>query len=43
LYDDRITIVYITSLSPIEEIYKKPANSPNNNDNNGGTTIIKQN
>ena len=41
LYDDRITIVYNTSLNPTEEIYKKPDNDPNNNDNNGGTTIYK--
>lgn len=41
LYDDRITIVYNTSLNPTEEIYNKPDNDPNNNDNNGGTTIYK--
>ena len=40
LYDDRITIVYNTSLNPTEEIYNKPDNNPNNN-NNGGTTIYK--
>lgn len=37
----RITIVYNTSLNPTEEIYNKPDNDPNNNDNNGGTTIYK--
>ena len=41
LYDDRITIVYNTSLNPTEEIYNKPDNDPNNKDNNGGTTIYK--
>ena len=41
LYDDRITIVYNTSLNPTEEIYNKPDNDPNNNDNKGGTTIYK--
>ena len=41
LYDDRITIVYKTSLNPTEEIYNKPDNDPNNNDNSGGTTIYK--
>lgn len=41
MYDDRITIVYNTSLNPTEEIYNKPDNDPNNNDNNGGTTIYK--
>lgn len=41
LYDDRITIVYNTSLNPTEEIYNKPDNAPNNNDNNGGTIIYK--
>lgn len=29
------------SLNPTEEIYNKPDNDPNNNDNNGGTTIYK--
>lgn len=41
LYDDRITIVYNTSLNPTEEICNKPDNAPNNNDNSGGTTIYK--
>ena len=41
LYDDRITIVYNTSLNPTEEIYNKRDNAPNNNDNNSGTTIYK--
>lgn len=41
MYDDRITIVYNTSLNPTEEIYNKPNNYPNNNDNNRGTTIYK--
>lgn len=41
LYDDRITIVYNTSLNPTEEIYNKPDNDSNNNDKNGGTTIYK--
>lgn len=37
----RIIIVYNTSLNPTEEIYNKSDNDPNNNDNNGGTTIYK--
>ena len=41
MYDDRITIVYKTSLNPTEEIYNKPDNNPNNNDNSSGTTIYK--
>ena len=41
MYDDRIIIVYNTSLNPTEEIYNKPDNDPNNNDNNGGITIYK--
>lgn len=41
MYDDRITIVYNTSLNPTEEIYNKPDNDPNNNDKDSGTTIYK--
>ena len=41
LYDDRITIVYNTSLNPTGEIYNKPDNDPNNNDNSSATTIYK--
>ena len=41
MYDDRITIVYNTSLNPTKEIYNKPDNDPNNNDKDGGTTIYK--
>ena len=36
-----LKFVYNTSLNPTEEIYNKPDNDPNNNDNNGGTTIYK--
>ncbi len=36
-----LKFVYKTSLNPTEEIYNKPDNAANNNDNNGGTTIYK--
>ncbi len=42
LFDDRITIVYNTSFNPSEEIYKRPENNPDNDQNGGGTTIYKQ-
>ena len=45
LYDDKITIVYNTSLNPAEEIYSRPNDddNDNNNDNsNNGTTIYKK-
>ena len=34
LYDDRITIVYNTSLDPTEEIYTKPNDDKDDNNNN---------
>ena len=43
LYNDKITIVYNTSLNPAEEIYSRP--NDNDNDNNGNdneTTIYKK-
>ena len=43
LYDDKITIVYNTSLNPVEEIYSRPNDNDDNNDNsNNGTTIYKK-
>lgn len=49
LYDDRITIVYNTSLDPAEEIYTKSNDDKNDNNdnsnensNNNGTTIYKK-
>ncbi len=43
LYDDKITIVYNTSLNPAEEIYNRPNdNDDDNNGNNNGTTIYKK-
>lgn len=36
-----LKFIYKTSRNPTEEIYNKPDNDPNNNDNNGGTTIYK--
>lgn len=41
LYDDRITIVYNTSLNPATEIYKTD-NKPDNDPNGGGTTIYSK-
>ena len=46
LYDDKITIVYNTSLNPAEEIYSRPNdNNDDNNDNNNsdnGTVIYNK-
>lgn len=42
LFDDRITIVYNTSFNPAEEIYKRSPNNPDDDQNNDGTTIYKQ-
>ena len=42
LFNDRITIVYNTSLNPATEIYNSPENGPDDNPNDGGTTIYKQ-
>ena len=42
LFDDRITIVYNTSLNPATEIYNRPENDPDDDPNDGGTTIYKQ-
>lgn len=36
-----LIFVYNTSLNPTEEIYNKPDNDSNGNDNSGGTTIYK--
>lgn len=41
LYDDRITIVYNTSLNPATEIYKTD-NEPDNDPNGGGITIYSK-
>lgn len=41
LYDDRITIVYNTSLNPATEIYKTD-NKPDNDSNGGGTIIYSK-
>lgn len=41
LYDDKITIVYNTSLNPAEEIYNHP-NYNNDDNNDNGTTIYKK-
>ena len=46
LYDDKIIIVYNTSLNPTEEIYTRPNNNDDDNDSNNdnsnnGTTIYK--
>ncbi len=40
LYDDKITIVYNTSLNPSKEVYFKDDNKPDDNLNDGGTTIF---
>ena len=43
LYDDKITIVYNTSLNPAEEIYSHPNDNDDNNGNSdNGTTIYKR-
>ena len=43
LYDDKITIVYNTSLNPAEEIYSRPnKNDDDNNNSNNGMTIYKK-
>ena len=43
LYDDKITIVYNTSLNPAEEIYSRPNDNDDNNGNSdNGTTIYKK-
>lgn len=42
MFDDRITIVYNTSFNPAEEIYKRSPNNPDGDQNNGGTTIYRQ-
>ena len=43
LYDDKITIVYNTSLNPAEEIYNRPNdNDDDNNNGNNETTIYKK-
>lgn len=42
LFDDKITIVYNTSLNPATEIYNRPENDPDDDSNNGETTIYKQ-
>ena len=42
LFDDRFTIVYNTSLNPATEIYNRPENNPDDDPNDSGTTIYKQ-
>jgi len=42
LFDDRITIVYNTSLNPATEIYNRPEKAPDDDLNDSGTTIYKQ-
>ena len=43
LYDDKITIIYNTSLNPAEEIYSRPNDNDDNNGNSdNGTTIYKK-
>ena len=43
LYDDKITIVYNTSLNPAEEIYSRlNDNDDNNGNSDNGTTIYKK-
>ena len=46
LYDYKITIVYNTSLNPVEEIYNRPNNNDDdnndNNNNDNGTVIYKK-
>ena len=40
LYDDKITIVYNTSLNPAEEIYSRPNDNDDNSGNSDNGTII---
>ena len=40
LYDDKITIMYNTSLNPAEEIYSRPNDKDDNNGNSDNGTII---
>ena len=40
LYDNKITIVYNTSLNPAEEIYTRPNDNDDNNGNSDNGTII---
>ena len=42
LFDDRIIIIYNTSLNPATEIYNRPENNPDDDSNDSGTTIYKQ-
>ena len=42
LFNDWITIVYNTSLNPATEIYNRPENDPDDDPNDGGTIIYKQ-
>ena len=42
LYDDKITIVYNTSLNPAEEIYNHPNDNNDDNNSDNGTTIYKK-
>ena len=42
LFDDRITIVYNTSLNSATEIYNRPESNPDDDSNDSGTTIYKQ-
>ena len=42
LFDDRITIVYNTNLNPATEIYYRPENDPDDDPNDNGTIIYKQ-
>ena len=40
LYDDKITIVYNTSLNPAQEIYSRPNDKDDNNGNSDNETTI---
>ena len=42
LYDDKIIIVYNTSLNPTEEIYIRPKKNDDDNKNDNATTIYKK-
>ena len=42
LFNDRIAIVYNTSLNPATEIYNRPENNLDDDTNDSGTTIYKQ-
>ncbi len=42
LYDDKITIVYNTSLNPAEEIYTRPNDNDDENNNDNGAIIYKK-